>query len=225
MDELQHKKKQQQTNQRPKTKTFPRFFSSSFFSRCEFFFCAPFPTSMFKAHPTLIAKTTYTRSHTHPKWEAKYRRKFNYHRQFHLPCSMYGNYAISEHTRVSLDANEHGHTHLLVSPIIKWNKRHFFRLRVIFALTFLWFVPSSLLLRIELCFCTSKWIAKLFSRLELSRRKMLWLIEDTVQWRMLVWYLEIDLKMPHCTFLLFESWNSVSKRSIWKHVGVSWKMD
>lgn len=69
MDELQHKKKQQQRNQRPKTKTFPRFFFFFLFSLdAKFFFCSV-PNAMFKAHPTLIAETTYTLAH--PKWQAK----------------------------------------------------------------------------------------------------------------------------------------------------------
>lgn len=100
MDEQQHKKQQQQRNQRPKTKTFPRFFSSFCFSlEMRFFFCfCSVPNSMFKAHPTLIAETTCMLC-TPKMASAKNGRKFNYHRQFHLPCGVYGNYGRQEHSR------------------------------------------------------------------------------------------------------------------------------
>lgn len=154
-------KKQQQRNQRPKTKTFPRFFFFFLFSLDAKFFFVLFPTRCSRLIQHSLLKQ-HTRLHTQ-NGKQKNDRKFNYHRQFHLPCSVYGNYGRQKYTGTqqhrtghSLDANKHGHTHLLVSPIIKWNKKpHFFHPRVISCAHFLWLVHSSLLLlllRIEPCF-------------------------------------------------------------------------
>lgn len=51
-----------------KPKLFHVFSSSFYFLSMRIFFCSV-PNAMFKAHPTLIAETTYTLAH--PKWQAK----------------------------------------------------------------------------------------------------------------------------------------------------------
>lgn len=69
-------------------------------------------------------------------------------------------------------------------------------------------------------------MVKLFSRVKLNRRKMLWLIEDTESKKERSFGISESTSKCHIGFCCCVRISKLdNETSIWEHFGVSWKME